>query len=64
MLFQLISAVGFESSPFDLLSWAMAHTIQEKYGVLTKEATMTLYDVKYVSLITSERDDIPLVLIT
>lgn len=43
-----MSAVGLESAPPDLLSWAMARLIKEKYDMLTKEATVTLYDVKWV----------------
>ncbi|KAL1961149.1 hypothetical protein VTO42DRAFT_3094 [Malbranchea cinnamomea] len=43
----LISAVGMESVPADVLSWAMANALKEKYGVRTKEAIVSGYELKF-----------------
>ena len=44
-----MSAVGMESVPVDLLSWAMANMLKEKYGVRTKEAVISGYELKSVT---------------
>jgi hypothetical protein len=35
-----------ESVPAEVLSWALADTIKDEYGVLTKEADLTCYKMK------------------
>lgn len=43
-----MSAVGMESVPVDMLTWAMANVLKEKYGVRTKESIVSGYELKSV----------------
>ncbi|KAM5444207.1 hypothetical protein MferCBS31731_000724 [Microsporum ferrugineum] len=42
----LISANGVESAPADLLTYVMAKSIKDQFGVVTDETTMSLYHIK------------------
>ena len=46
----MISANGIESAPADLLTYFMAKSIKDQFGVVTDETDMSLYHIKYVWL--------------
>ena len=44
---QIIPEAGFESTPADLLSWALVSAIREKMSTGTEEVILSVHELKY-----------------